>query len=99
MLQTKEQLPLAALLLQVCQLGLEKLAANEASIYFNSYGGPAGIRIVIILTSQTQGPSNQWPSLQPYPLGAYAGFADYLNACCRHGLTDGGEHIYTIELV
>lgn len=97
-LTVEQQLPMASMLLAICQKGLTTIPTDNVSIYFNGYVAGQGMRLVVTIIPETAESSGEWPQLTACDLGAANEFAERLHATCKHGLTMQGEQIYTIEL-
>ena len=98
LLTSNEQLPLAALLLFICQRGLEESAGQQISFRLNGYMTGDGIRVIMAFAPKSNQPSGEWPELSPYDLGSAADYAKRLNACAKKGVTSKGEYVYTLEM-
>lgn len=98
LLTKTEQLPLASLLLFICQNGLTQLTAAELSVRFSGYVAGEGMRLIITFAPESDQPSGEWPELAPCDLSSVSDYAEQLNATCCKGITSQGEHIYILEL-
>lgn len=98
LLTKTEQLPLASLLLFICQDGLAQQTAAELSVRFSGYVAGEGMRLIVTFAPESDQPSGEWPELAPCDVGSVSDYAEQLNAFCCKGITSQGEHIYTLEL-
>lgn len=98
LLANNEQLPLASLLLVICQQGLQSLTSEHISVHFNGYVAGEGMRIIVTFAPKSDQPSGEWPELSPCNLGSAAACAERLNAICQKGVTSKGEYVYTLEI-